>query len=159
MAGNRNSGGRNKLPVEAKAKRGIASVSELALVQDTIQAQSFGVPNQLRVLVAGGAGDLLWHQLWSSSASWLRPDTDIELVQMLCESTEEYVSLRQQVITGGDYADRVALRALEKQRFSLLCALGLSPVDRARLGVAAVKVETQMEMFRKSVNAKRTAKA
>jgi hypothetical protein len=159
MAGNRNSGGRNKKPVEAKARLGQASVTELALVKQTVAAKASGVPVPLRPLIKDGDGQRLWDSLWSSSAVWLRPDTDVELVQMLCEITEEYVALRRQVIVDGDYHDRVALRALEKQRFSLICALGLTPVDRSRLGLQAVKVESQMESFRNSVAKKRATKA
>jgi hypothetical protein len=159
VAGTRNSGGRNKTPVEVKARRGQASVTELAIVQGTKAAQSVGVPEPLRPLVSGGSGEQLWQSLWTSSAVWLRPDTDVELVQMLCECTEEYVALRQQVIVDGDYHDRAALRQLEKQRFSLICALGLTPVDRSRLGLQAVKVESQMEQFRSSIAKKRKNEA
>lgn len=159
MAGNRNSGGRNKKPVEAKARIGKASVTELAIVKDTVAVMAQGIPEPIRPLVKGGSGEQLWHQLWSSSAVWVRPDTDVELVQMLCEMTEEYVALRSQVIVDGDYHDRAALRNLEKQRFSLICALGLTPVDRSRLGLQAVKTESQMELFRKSVAKKRANEA
>ena len=155
MAGTRNSGGRNKKPVEVKARLGQASKAELAIVAGTISSKAAGVPEPIRPLVKGGAGEQLWQSLWVSSAVWVRPDTDVELVQMLCEMTEEYVALRQQVIVDGDYHDRAALRNLEKQRFSLICALGLTPVDRSRLGLQAVKVESEMEQFRKSVAKKR----
>jgi hypothetical protein len=159
MAGTARSGGKNKTPVEAKARRGTASKTELAIVAGTIAAQSAGAPDPLRPLVKGGAGEKLWQSLWASSAVWLRPDTDLDLVQMLCELTEEYVALRQQVIIDGDYHDRSALRALEKSRFSLVCSLGLTPVDRARLGLQAVKVESQMQQFRNSVAKKRANEA
>lgn len=159
MAGNRNSGGRNKKPVEAKARLGQASVTELAIVKQTAAVIAQGTPTPIRPLVKGGAGEQLWDSLWASSAVWVRPDTDVELVQMLCEMTEEYVALRQQVIVDGDYHDRAALRNLEKQRFSLICALGLTPVDRSRLGLQAVKTESQMELFRKSVAKKRANEA
>ena len=159
MTGTRNSGGRNKKPVEAKARLGQVSVTELAVVKATVDAQKAGAPEPLRPLIKGGDGERLWDSLWSSSAVWLRPDTDVELVQMLCELTEEYVALRQQVIVDGDYHDRAALRQLEKQRFSLICALGLTPVDRSRLGLQAVKVESQMESFRNSIAKKRANEA
>jgi hypothetical protein len=157
MAGTRNSGGTNKKPVEAKARLGHASVTELAVVKQTLEARVVGAPDPIRPLMKNGAGESLWVSLWASSAVWVRPDTDVELVQMLCELTEEYVVLRQQVIVDGDFHDRAALRNLEKSRFSLMCALGLTPVDRSRLGLQAVQVESQMEMFRKSVNGKRTS--
>ena len=159
MTGNRNSGGRNKKPVEAKARLGQASVTELAVVKQTVDVKKAGAPKPIRPLVKGGAGEQLWQSLWASSAVWVRPDTDVELVQMLCEMTEEYVALRMQVIVDGDYHDRAALRMLEKQRFSLICALGLTPVDRSRLGLQAVQVESQMELFRKSVAKKRANEA
>jgi hypothetical protein len=159
VTGTRNSGGRNKKPVEAKARLGQASKTELAIVAGTIEAKAQGIPKPIRPLVKGGAGASLWDSLWSSSAVWVRPDTDVELVQMLCELTEEYVALRTQVIVDGDYHDRAALRNLEKSRLSIICALGLTPVDRSRLGLQAVKVESQMEQFRKSVAKKRANEA
>ncbi len=159
MAGTRNSGGRNKKPAEVKARLGQASKAELAIVAGTIDAKNTGVPQPIRPLIIGGVGAQLWDSLWSSSAVWIRPDTDVELVQMLCEMTEEYAALRTQVIVDGDYHDRAALRNLEKSRFSVICALGLTPVDRSRLGLQAVKVESEMEQFRKSVARKRANEA
>jgi hypothetical protein len=159
MAGTKNSGGRNKKPAEVKARLGTANKTDLAIVAGTISAKTSGVPKPIRPLINNGVGAQLWESLWTSSAVWIRPDTDVELVQMLCEMTEEYSALRTQVIVDGDYHDRAALRNLEKSRFSVICALGLTPVDRSRLGLQAVKVESEMEQFRKSVAKKRANEA
>jgi NAD(P)H-nitrite reductase large subunit len=163
MAGNSRSGGRNRVPTEVKVKRGepvrgVPRNVALAVVKDSGVVQvAAGVPDPVRPLIAGGFGEELWQRLWAFSAAWLRPDTDLELVQMVCELTDEEAQLRKQVRELGDWRDRVQLRNLEKMKFSMMCSLGLTPVDRSRLGAVAVKVETQMEMFRKSVNGKRTS--
>jgi hypothetical protein len=164
MAGTSRSGGRNRVPTEVKVKRGesvrgVPRNVALAVVKDSGAVQSAGVPDPVRALIAGGYGEELWQRLWAFSAAWLRPDTDLELVQMLCEITDEEQQLRKQVRELGDWRDRVQLRNLEKMKFSMMCSLGLTPVDRSRLGAVAVKVETQMEMFRKSVNGKRSSQA
>lgn len=165
MAGTSRSGGRNKVPIEVKVKRGesvrgVGQAAALAVVQASKVVQSeVGIPSPARPLIAGGYGEALWERLWGFSAAWLRPDTDLELVQMVCELTDEEQQLRHMVMTVGDWRDRVQLRNLEKMKFSMMCALGLTPVDRARLGASAVKVESQMEIFRRSVNDKRTHKA
>jgi hypothetical protein len=165
MAGTSRSGGRNKVPIEVKVKRGesvrgVGQAAALSVVQASRVVQSeVGIPQPARPLIAGGYGEQLWERLWGFSAAWLRPDTDLELVQMVCELTDEEQQLRHKVMTEGDWRDRVQLRNLEKMKFSMMCALGLTPVDRARLGLSAVKVESQMELFRKSVNDKRSSKA
>lgn len=160
MAGTSRSGGRNRVPDEIKVKRGTASTRTVALVKSTgAQVVQIGAPDPARALIKGGAGEKLWQQIWSHGAAWLRPDTDHEVVLMVCEMTDEESLLRQKVMTDGDWRDRVQLRALEKNKFSLMCALGLTPVDRSRLGAVAVKVESQMEAFRNSVSQKRSAKA
>lgn len=159
MAGTSRSGGRNRVPDEIKARRGTADQKTLAVVK-TMNANTAvvgSVPQPARALVAGGAGAALWERIWSFGAAWLRPDTDHEVVLMVCELADEEQQLRQKVMTDGDWRDRVQLRALEKNKFSLMCSLGLTPVDRSRLGAVAVKVETQMEAFRNSVAKKRSA--
>ena len=45
----------------------------------------------------------------------------------------------------GEWRDRVALRSVDDQIKSLLSALGFTPVDRTRMGVAEVRSMSKLE--------------
>jgi len=104
-------------------------------------------PEPLRPL--GTEGQALWSRVWASGATWIAPGTDIELVQILCESMDERQQLREVVMAGGaDWRDRVALRNLEAEIKSMLSALAFTPTDRTRLGVGEVRQESKLEALR-----------
>ena len=106
-----------------------------------------GEPAPLRPL--GVEGQALWSRVWSSGASWIAATTDIELVQLLCESMDERQQLREVVMAGGaDWRDRVALRNLEGEIKSILSILAFTPTDRTRLGVGEVRQESKLEALR-----------
>ena len=90
----------------------------------------------------------MWDRIWPSGGSWIAPSTDIELVQMACEAMDERVSLRVAVLRGSEWRDRVALRTLEGDLRHMLSALGLTPTDRSRLGVAEVRAQSVLEGLR-----------
>lgn len=82
----------------------------------------------------------LWNRVWKSPASaWFASGVDNELILMLCERMDERAKLRLEVLRDGDRLQRVALRQLDAQIQSDLIELGMTPVARARLGVAEVK--------------------
>ena len=90
----------------------------------------------------GPAGRKLWDRVWSAGKSWLSPGSDLDAVLLLCESMDERVMLRIHVLRADDtfdYRDRQALRSLDEQVARLFSALGFTPVDRSRLGVAEVR--------------------
>jgi hypothetical protein len=94
----------------------------------------------------GAAGRALWERLWRSPASrWLARDVDAEAVLMLCEQADERVALRVTVLRDGDWRARAALRALDAQVAAGLGALGLNPVDRARLALAEVRPANRLD--------------
>lgn len=132
-------------PVEKKRRAGnpgkrplpkLSSVTALPAVEST--------PEPLRDL--GAEGSKMWQRVWSSGASWLSASTDIELVQMLCESMDERMFLRQLVLSGeGEWRDRVALRNIEDQIHRWLSVLGWNPSERGKLGVAEVRAMSALE--------------
>lgn len=95
------------------------------------------------------AGKAMWRRIWSSGAFWLARLADAESVLLLCEQIDERQVLRKNVLKNGDRFDRAALRVLEKQIMHGLAVLGLTPTDRARLGVAEVKVESMVARLRR----------
>jgi hypothetical protein len=95
------------------------------------------IPNPVRPL--GRHGLRLWERCWQHGSRWIDDGADIEMVQIVCEQTDERVKLRQ-LIMGEDWPDyhhRAALRSIEASITGGLAALGFSPSDRARMGVAA----------------------
>lgn len=83
----------------------------------------------------GREGKLMWKRIWSGDRPWISDAIDLDHVTMLCESIDERVALRIQVLRAGEWRDRVALRALDAQIADLMAKLGLNPVDRAQLSI------------------------
>lgn len=132
-------------PIEVKRKLGNPGGRALpAVASITALAPADGVPVPLRPLLPEGAR--LWQRVWSEGAVWLSPNTDIELVQMLAETMDEREGLREFVMSGAaEWRDRVALRSVDDQIKSMLSALGFTPVDRTRMGVAEVRGLSKLE--------------
>lgn len=95
----------------------------------------------------GVEGTKLWERIWDRGRTWISPTADLELVLLLCETTDEREQLRQIVLGGSDWRDRVGLRTVESQLISILSLLGLNPSDRSRLGVAEVKARGKLEQL------------
>lgn len=90
------------------------------------------------------AGLDLWHRV-AASAPWLWRGVDNLLLQILCEQVDERQALRATLSEGlGDWRDRNALRALERQIVDNLSLLGFTPTDRARLGLLEVQKTEKM---------------
>jgi hypothetical protein len=100
----------------------------------------------------------MWVRIWSAGAVWLAVLADADMVLLLCEQIDERQALRRSVLKDGGRFDRAALRALEKQIAHGLSMLGLTPTDRARLGVAEVKVESALAKLRRERDAEDTAR-
>jgi hypothetical protein len=134
-------------PAEVKRKLGNPGKRALpALATVAALPATDGVPTPLRPLL--NEGQRLWDRVWSDGAVWLSPATDIELVQMLAETMDEREGLRGFVMTGeGEWRDRVALRSLDDQIKSMLSALGFTPADRTRMGVAEVRAVSKLEQL------------
>ena len=95
----------------------------------------------------GPAGRALWNRIWDAGRTWIAP-SDLDLVLLVAESTDERVALRLRMLRGGgDWRDRVALRALDAQIASILSALAFTPADRSRLGVAEVRATALEELL------------
>lgn len=93
----------------------------------------------------GPEGLKLWNRIWEQARTWISPYSDLEMVTLLCESMDERSQLRLNVLRGtGDWRDRVALRSLDGQLHSMLSLLGMSPIDRSKLGVAEVTAKGKL---------------
>jgi len=116
-------------------------------VQDGVEIELVkvdAVPEPLRRL--DGDGLELWVRTWSIGQTWISQETDVELLQMTCEMTDEREQLRTYVLENVDaWHERKALRELDKAIVSNLSLLGFTPSDRMRLGVSQVKAKSKLE--------------
>ena len=135
-------------PAEVKRKLGAKGyakdVPEGVMVIPAVSA----IPEPLKPL--SGSGLDLWDRTWQRGFSWLSANTDVQLLQMVCEQLDERDALRAYVMHNIEaWHERSALRELEKSIRSNLSLLGFTPTDRMKLGVAEVKVESKMELLKR----------
>lgn len=97
----------------------------------------------------GPAGLDLWRQIWSTAAEWLAP-SDVPLVGLLAQFADERARwLAEAEAEGITHTTRHGTirihpgigeaRKLEAAIVQVLSLLGLSPSDRARLGLTEVR--------------------
>lgn len=138
--------GRPPKPVEQKRRSGNPGKRPLPEVTIAIPTSSIA-PIPHRPL--GPAGQQFWDRVWAVGFTWISPQMDIELLQLVAEQIDERVALRMRVLKQNDWRDRAALRSLDAQVLDCLSLLGFTPVDRARLGFVEVKIKNELEEFRK----------
>lgn len=135
--------GRPPKPTEQKRRLGNPGRRPLPVASVTLSSVGAGPPDPPRPL--GVAGLHLWERAWAAARVWLSPQTDLDLLLIVCEQMDERVALRIRVLREGDADQRRALRDIDKQVVSNLSLLGFTPTDRARLGVAEVKAADHLE--------------
>jgi hypothetical protein len=135
-------------PAEVKRKLGAKGYAKDVPAGVAVIPAVGQVPEPLKPL--SGSGLDLWDRTWQRGFSWLSANTDIQLLQMVCEQLDERDLLRDYVLQNIEaWHERSALRELEKSIRSNLSLLGFTPTDRMKLGVAEIKVESKMEQLRK----------
>lgn len=142
-------GRRGPPPKPNEEKRRIGNPGHRALPDRTkvvALAPAVGVPEPLRPL--GSTGSALWHRVWDGGARWISPQTDAELLQVVCEQVDERAALRVKVLQEGHWRDRAGLRALDAQVVTGLSLLGLTPTDRTTLGVAEVQAQSTLSRLK-----------
>lgn len=106
----------------------------------------------------GEQGLALWFHVWEAGRAWLSPDSDYTIVRLLCEGQDEAAELREllntktverfYVTANGQVVTHpvvTQLANLRTQLTSWLAAIGFSPSDRSRLGLAEVRVRDSMD--------------
>lgn len=149
--------GRPAKPVEQHRLAGNPSKKQLPdapLPGQGLQgAQGVPVPPPL-----GEAGLALWNHVWQAGRSWLSPASDVTIVTLLCEAQDDYALIRDLLNTGTEpryYVTAngqvvthplvVQLQNLRSQMTAWLSAIGFSPSDRSRLGLAEVRVRDDLD--------------
>jgi len=142
--------GRPPKPLEEKRRLGNPGKRTLPNSAEVVQLEAASAtPEPLRPL--GKMGLEFWERTWDVAINWISPKADIELMMMTAEMIDERAILRNLVFQDRN-ADRpklrTALREIERQIQSNLGQLGLSPADRARLGLAEVKRQSKIAELR-----------
>lgn len=114
----------------------------------------------------------LWNRVWSNGKAWLSPQVDYPLVAMLCQAQDEAEEIRRVLAVGeekryyvlpnGQQVTSPLVKQLKELRVQItgwLAALGLSPTDRARLGIGEVRHEDALDELERRRRERRVANA
>ena len=94
----------------------------------------------------GPAGLKLWSDVFSAGETWISPQSDTQLLQMVCEQIDRRTELLEQLDEARfERPFHMTILDLEKQIASNLGLLGLTPTDRTRMGVAEVQKNNKLE--------------
>jgi hypothetical protein len=130
-------------PIEMKrklgnpGKRAMPGEGELMTIEG-------GFREPLRPL--GSAGQQLWDEIYQVGGMWISPQSDTQLLQMVCELLDRREILREEFLA--DPTERkvnMSLLETEKLIQTSLSLLGFTPSDRSRLGLAQVKAKSKLE--------------
>ena len=101
----------------------------------------------------GHRGTMEWNKIWESGP-WLHPQEDFRWVEMIARAYDDMEAFRNQIRFDGPiiagYTGKIAhplireIREAEKVVQKCLSVLGFSPTDRARLGLAELKRQTNL---------------
>ena len=106
----------------------------------------------------GEAGLELWYHVWTAGRTWLAPESDRTIVTLLCQAQDEATAIREIIASGEEprfYTTAngqmvthplvTQLANLRAQMTAWLAAIGFSPADRSRLGLAEVRVRDELD--------------
>jgi hypothetical protein len=134
-------------PLEVKRALGNPGQRKLPDVSETIALRSGRVePHQ----PLDWAGTLLWNRVFGLGQTWISPQSDVELLLLVCKQLDRQVVLERMFVEKpDDYHVHRQLLDLESAVVKNLGLLGLTVDARSKLGLAEIKVESKMEQLRK----------
>jgi P27 family predicted phage terminase small subunit len=147
--------GRPSMPAERKrAQSGANDLPAAPFPGEGLQGSS-SVPVAPEL---GPDGLELWEHVWQAGRQWLSPESDQTIITLLCQSQDEHEEIRRQILSGeiprfyvtanGQMVTHpmvTQLANLRTQMTAWLAAIGFSPSDRARLGLAEVRVRDELD--------------
>lgn len=114
------------------------------------------VPNAPETLNEHGLA--LWEHVWNAGKQWLAVESDRTIISLLCHAHQEAEELRLGLENGTHQRVYVhangspvttpwvtQLKELRVQMTAWLAAIGFSPSDRSRLGLAEVRVRDELD--------------
>ena len=149
--------GRPAKPVEAQ--RALGNPGHRSIPAAPLPGEGIQSSGSIPVMPALGlAGAALWNHVWDAGRQWLAPEADRTIVTLLCQAQDELETIRMALATGEVERTYVStngtivshpyiaqIKDLRVQMTSWLSALGFSPADRARLGLAEVRVRDELD--------------
>jgi len=112
----------------------------------------------------GKKGKEVWNTIWLAGKTWLSPTADLPMIILTCHAYEELEDMRIEkkrlkteghlyylLPNGAEVAHPIfgQEKALRVQFTAWMSMLAMSPTDRARLGVAEVREEDEMDKLLK----------
>jgi P27 family predicted phage terminase small subunit len=121
-----------------------------------VQRAAVDVPAAPRGL--GRPGKAAWRLAWTAAGSWLVPESDGPVVERYARLADEAAELRGLIdrdgrVSMGSMGQRVTapavdqLRQVQNLQLRHEQTLGLGPANRARLGLAVLQVEKEMDLL------------
>jgi P27 family predicted phage terminase small subunit len=162
--------GRPSKPIEVK--RALGNPGQRPLPDAPLPGEGIsGVSDTPTAPDLGIAGIELWHHVWLAGRTWLAPESDRTIITLLCQAQDEAESIRYRIESGeierfyttanGQMVTHplvTQLANLRAQMTAWLAAIGFSPADRSRLGLAEVRVRDELdELQRRRVDRNGTA--
>ena len=141
--------GRPPKPAELKRATGRAPGRDSggrklpALAAVTALPMSTHIPDA--PLSLGAEGRRLWERSWSNAITWLSSDSDWDAIENACHIADDLHTARMKYRATLEAADGRVLVQLNRAFADALSALGFDPVSRSRLGVAEVKVVSELD--------------
>ena len=134
-------------PLEVKRALGNPGRRPLPDVQATISLPAGRVePHQ----PLDWAGMLLWNRVFNAGQTWISPQSDVELLLLVCKQLDRQILIERQFVEKpDDFHIHRQLLDLESAIVTNLGKLGLTVDARSKLGLAEIKAETKMEQLRK----------
>jgi len=140
-------------PIEKKRALGNPGKRALPDIAETHAISAIGLPPGH----IGDAGLEMWNQVTAASP-WLG-ESDRPLIVQFCEMADRKQHLSEQLKQTDDvlltdkgyaYANPLVgmLSTLQGEMLKMMSLLGLTPADRARLGLAEVKAQSTLEKLR-----------
>ena len=155
MAGTGRPSGRPAKPLEVKRATGNPGQRPLPEAPLPGQGLSAGIPTPPSL---EEDGLILWYHVWTAGKTWLATESDQTIITLLCQAQDEHESIRRQIASGeierfyttanGQMVTHpmvTQLATLRTQMTAWLAAIGFSPADRSRLGLAEVRVRDELD--------------
>lgn len=99
-------------------------------------------------------GRELWLRVFAQGEIWISPQLDITVLERVCRALDRVVILEEAF--RADPTDRkvvMSINETDKLIFSGLGLLGLTPSDRAKLGLAEIKRQSKAEELMARIDA------
>lgn len=140
--------GRPRKPIEQLQKQGNFREDrhgEKIEVAEVVQLQPSGTNAPDRPTSLQAAGAELWENIFNSpAAAWIVP-SDFAIVELACLQADMADMARERFMTTRDPADMRASNQCVAELIKMMSLLGLSPSDRARMGIQIAKTQSTLE--------------